>query len=251
MVKKTFDCVSNLGYKTLCISGCSFTYNNSQSDVCSWPYYLRDLAGFSKVIDSSLPGSGNYHIMNSLIWNLETHQPDISDTLVIVMWSGNNRDDNIVCSNMINNQPYFYFSNDVAAGISGGIGGTGNYIASHSAEPVKSENSRAVENFLYIVTTYYYLKSKKYKFLFLDYLDSSLRKNLNLTNDIEIRNYLDKDCVKKLDYMINYDITNIYKYAVYNNLLSDDLFHPSPNGHFEWTKNELLPFLKKYYNNHN
>jgi hypothetical protein len=78
----------------LLVSGCSFTYNNSWSVPVSWPYYLRDLACFDRVIDTSQVGAGNNHVFNSIINEIESN-PDIrpDNTLVIVMLSGMTRTD--------------------------------------------------------------------------------------------------------------------------------------------------------------
>jgi hypothetical protein len=245
-IPKQFDTAHNLGYKNLYVSGCSFTYNNSEEHLCTWPYYLRDKGGFENVVDSSLGGAGNYHISNSLIWTLENNNPNPKDTLVIVMWSGNNRDDKIISANNINDYPMtFYYNNDTVSGISGGLLGEGNHICRCDGD-IKSSESRAVENFLYITSTYYYLKAKGYRFLFLDFLDRSIT---NIANDFDIRDFLEQAHVEKLNNMFNQNIENIYKWAVRHNMLDSDDFHPSANGHLSWTTEILLPYLVDNYLN--
>jgi hypothetical protein len=94
-IKKQFDTVHNFDIKNLIVGGCSFTYNNHETSAVTWPYYLRDLGGFEQVLDCSLPGAGNSHIADSLQWALEVDRPEPADSLVIVMWSGCDRDDYI------------------------------------------------------------------------------------------------------------------------------------------------------------
>jgi len=95
-IPKQFNTEIDLGYKNLIVSGCSFTRNFRNMVTTSWPHYLRDLGGFSYVTDLALSGAGNYHIATSMQWYLENNTVDINDTLIIVMWSGNDRDDEIV-----------------------------------------------------------------------------------------------------------------------------------------------------------
>jgi hypothetical protein len=39
-------------------------------------------------------------------------------------------------------------------------------------------------------------------------------------------------------------ITDPYTWALENDLLTDDDFHPSPDGHLDWTQKVLLPKLQ-------
>lgn len=104
-IKKQFDTIADLGINYLIVSGCSFTYNNHDSFAASWPYYLKDLGGFTQVLDCSLPGAGNQHISNSLLWALNIDQPDPKNSLIVVMWSGNDRDD-YICPESNNSDTY-------------------------------------------------------------------------------------------------------------------------------------------------
>lgn len=248
-IAKQFDTEINLGYKNLVVSGCSFTYNNSETGAVTWPYYLRDLAGIDQVYDCSLPGAGNYHICHSTTWALETNNFDPNDTLVIVMWSSHNRDDAIISADSLNNFPMTFSYNDlVVSGISGGnhpaSKGNAKISAIKDMDQIKSVGSRTVENYLYVSMLYHYMRQKQYKFLFLDYLDRSIP---NRGYDFEICDGLDNNLKSKYREMIEYNIENLYRFAIKNNLLDADDFHPSPNGHLMWIRKHLLPFLKSNY----
>lgn len=248
-IPKQFETDTNLGYKNLIVGGCSFTYNNSETCAITWPYYLRDLAGIDQTYDCSLPGAGNYHICLSTIWALETNNFDPRDTLIIVMWSGHNRDDAIMSVKSLNTYPMTFSYNDsVVSGISGG-----NYPESNGntqnqsikdIDQIKTVESRTVENYLYVSILYNYLLQKQYNFLFLDYLDRSIP---NLGYDFQICDYLDDNLKSKYRNMVEYSVENLYRYAIKNDLLTTDDFHPSPDGHLAWTKEHLLPFLKSNY----
>jgi hypothetical protein len=248
-IPKQFETDTNLGYKNLLVSGCSFTYNNSENSAVTWPYYLKDLAGIDQVYDCSLPGAGNYHICHSTIWALETNNFDPKDTLVIIMWSSHNRDDAIISANSLNTFPMkFSYNNSVVSGISGGNHPEGKGNAQNQSikdiDQIKTIESRTVENYLYVSMLYHYLSQRQYKFLFLDYLDRSIP---NRGYDFEIRNYLDDSLKSKYHDMVEYSVENLYRFAIKNDLLDADDFHPSPKGHLLWTKKYLLPFLKSNY----
>jgi hypothetical protein len=156
-IAQTFDMQHNFGCSNLVVSGSSFTYNNSDQDSCTWPYYLRDLGGFERVYDTSLPGAGNAHIATSLQWSLENHSVDPADSMVVVMWAFNNTDDFIVDSTATKQYPFHYhYTRTVQSGI---VGGAENYRTQRPAnlsltpnvDQLKSPQSRAVENYLAIV----------------------------------------------------------------------------------------------------
>ena len=234
----------DFGYDNLVVSGCSFTYNNSVTTACTWPYYLRELGNFKKVYDCSLPGAGNYHISHSLQWELGEGKLDPNNTLVVVMWSGNDRDDLIGTKDILNDYPmsYYYFSSAVSL-ITGGSHQEAYVNTSaniKSINTVKSHQSRAVENFLYRDSLKTWLDHRGYRSVFLEYIDRSLP---NRTKDFEITPYLPPSYQKRLN-----DITSqcmdLYTFSLKNDLLFNDDFHPSDEGHIQWTKEILIPFLK-------
>lgn len=245
-IKKQFDTAYNFGLRNLIVSGCSFTHNNHESAAVTWPYYLRDIGGFDQVLDCSMPGAGNYHISNSLIWALENDRPDPEYSLVVVMWSGNDRDD-YICPASQDNGSYpfrFAYSEKVITGISGGPhqdakGNISPIFKQFSA--IKTAESRAIENYLYISHTWHYLKSSGFKFMFLEFLNNNLPSR---TSHFDIKQYLPMNVAKKLHSMME-NITDPYTWALKNNLLTDDDFHPNPEGHLSWTRNVLLPHMNQ------
>jgi len=249
-IRKTFAIDYNFQLKNLVVSGCSFTSNTSEDCAVSWPYYLRDLGGFDKVISTALPGAGNYHIAKSLQWTIETQQPDPDNSLIIVMWSGNDRDDIIVNSEFIKKDylkkesaaSKFDFSENVGSGITGGISGESNLNLHFFKDLnyIKSKKSRAIENYLIISSLWQYLMSHNYKFLFLNYLDLSLP---NRTLDFDITEYLPQSLINKYRSFFS-NVPNIYSWCLEKDLLWHDDFHPSPDGHLHWTRNALIPSLK-------
>jgi hypothetical protein len=245
-INRQFPIIHNFGIQNLIVSGCSFTYNNHDTVPVAWPYYLKDLGGFNQVLDTSMPGAGNSHISDSLIWGLEIERPDPATSLVIVMWSGHDRDDYICSNEYINNHPEnFYYSKNVRSSITGGNApeSAGNNISDglKKLSMTKTLESRAIENYLYIAKTYQYLKSLNYKFLFLNFINPT--EPVGGTNTFDIKKYLPKLAKEKLDLMMT-EIVDPYHFAVRHNLLGGDKFHPIPHGHLRWTKKVLIPHLQ-------
>jgi len=246
-IPKTFGSLYDFGIKNLIVGGCSFTYNNSDQHICSWPYYLRDMGSFDTVLDCSLPGAGNSHIASSLQWSLAAQQPDPDNSLVIVMWSGNDRDDFLCNSTKLNGYPMRYdFSDQVSSAISGGShpNNRGNIVnATWEVKEFKSPQSRAIENFLYVLSLHAWLTVNGYRFVFLHWLDRNLPSR---AEDFDIEPLLPRQLAQQYKKMFS-PIEDIYSWSLKHNYLDSDDFHPSVDGHLSWTKSVLIPFLKQVY----
>jgi hypothetical protein len=244
-IQKQFETVHDFGIQNLIVSGCSFTYNNHETSAVAWPYYLRDLGGFEQVLDCSLPGAGNNHIANSLQWAIEVDKPAPDSSLVIVMWSGCDRDD-YICSDSNDNKQYpfsFKYTNSVISGICGGSSpqSKGNTIAGlKDLAQTKTLESRSIENYLYINGLWHYLKNLEYRFIFLNFLDGNLPSR---TYHFDITKHLPIAPKNQYNSMLT-KITDPHTWALKNDLLIDDDFHPSPAGHLDWTQKVLLPKLQ-------
>lgn len=239
---RCFDSIHDFGLKNLIVSGCSFTYNNNEH-LCTWPFYLRDLGNFQEVLDCSLPGAGNAHILWSMQWAITVKEPDPKDSLVVIMWSGNDRDDLICDATNITDYPFrFDYSKSVSSGISGGSDedSKGN-VGSHEwpVRKLKSHRSRAIENFLYVSSLHSWLQTRGFRFVFLKHMNSLIP---NRTLDFEIKNFLPQSVANKYSDMMD-DVEDLYTWAVKTNQLMEDDFHPTPDGHLSWTKERLLPYL--------
>lgn len=227
---RVFEIVNDLKYKNLLVGGCSFTYNISDTDSSSWPYYLRDKCGFDQVYDCSVEGASNYQIFSSIIYALETNNFDPVETLVIIMWSGYNRESKIVSADRVSNQKYVYNYNSQVSCI--------NTTFLNNRVNQKSNESQALENYVHITSTWNYLKNRGYQFLFLNFVDPTI-KNKNTFN---IEQFLPVELKKKFTSMFT-DIENFFVYCVKHNHLQEDQFHPTMQGHLDWTHNVLAPAL--------
>jgi hypothetical protein len=109
----------------------------------------------------------------------------------------------------------------------------------------KSNESRAIENYLYIAKTYQYLKSLNYKFLFLNFINlkEPVRGEVGGTDSFDIRKHLPNLAKQKLNSMMT-EIDDPYHFSVRYNLIDADNFHPSYYGHLRWTRKILIPHLQ-------
>jgi len=251
-IPKQFTITTDLGFENLLVGGCSFTYNNSDQDCCTWPYYLRDLGNFSQVYDCSMPGAGNQHIVNTIIYSIEKYDLDPANTLVLILWAGNDRDDYIVDQKHLNNYPYVYaYEPGVCSAITGGedISNLGNtkLDAVLQLKSAKSPLARSVDNYVRVASLYSYLQNKGFKFFFMEFRDFALP---GRDRNFDPRDYLDPALSKKFDSMISNPSQNFHKYCLRGDLMTSDDFHPSPDGHLSYTRSVLLPWLANKLGKH-
>ena len=189
-IKKQFDKIVDLGYDNLVVGGCSFSYTNVSGVPTTWPYYFRDLAGFKDVFSCAMPGAGNNFISQSIVWGLETKKLSSETTMVVVMWSGHDREDAIFSSDAIDNSAnYVYnFTDNVCHGTTGGSSrnGDGNtrWFGYRDIHKYKNFESRAVENAIWKIQLKRYLDASGYKSIFVDFLDPSVPNRLPENFDI-------------------------------------------------------------------
>ena len=68
------------------------------------------------------------------------------------------------------------------------------------------------------------------------------------TCDFDIKEYLPKHLGADYQNMIT-PMMDLYTYSLGRNYLMDDMIHPSPTGHLQWTRQHLLTILESKYKN--
>jgi hypothetical protein len=226
-------------FKNLLVSGCSFTYNNSEKDLCSWPYYLRDLAGFEEVYDCSQSGAGSNHIFNSIINEIETN-PNINtkDTLIIIMWSGLTRTD--VIAEQAITKPWHHMSNynfdDQYATLSLFYGVNGSTHLDRLCQQYKklvSVDAQVYESLIKIIALKAYIDQKGFKTVITSWKDPMLELQNTTINQAIVQSAL--STINDIDYLDSY--ANLKK-------LKESDGHPNPMGYLGWTREHLLPYLE-------
>jgi hypothetical protein len=237
-------------FKKLLVNGCSYTWNNSESTAVTWPYYLRDMAGFDQVYDCSQGGSGSSHIFHSTINEIETNQ-NISpeDTLIVINWSGLHRVDVISQKNTdiwidatnhaynfyLDNR-YCYFDNFITLPFFRPYQKSKTLLDDLVVQFYKivSDDGQIIASATQILALFEYLKNKKYTTVFL-YFETTLKKELAMIKN----DFLSNAVISKIA-----DVKSIGEYANEKLLRIPGDGHPSPDAHLGWTKEHLIPYLE-------
>jgi hypothetical protein len=237
-IAKQFQSTHQTRFKNLLVSGCSYTWNNSEQHVCSWPYYLRDISGFDQVIDCSQSGAGSNHIFNSVVNEIETN-PDINkhNTLVVVMWSGLTRTDVIAAQDIT--KPWHNMSNynfdQKFATLS-----IFNHVVKNDPLSVLCQQYKRIidtdaqiyESILKILALDCYLKEKGFYFVFTSWMDPSPELDR-----------IDSPMTSKVFGLLSSLIPYLNEYAEQNNQ-KESCGHPTPDGYLSWTRQCLVPYLR-------
>lgn len=229
-MKKNLPTIAQAPFKRLVSGGCSFSENHSEDYPTSWPYYLADSLGIEQVTNVAYGGMGNRYISDSVHWLLEIEDFDPVDTLVVVMWSGFDRHSYLITDDTESKK--FKFTDQVQ-------------VARSDREDSKGIPARAVQNYLYISNLYHYLHSRGYTSFFIDWLDRSIPSR---STDVDIVPYLPEALQQRFLTMVDRGPRNFYEYAVRNNQLDIDDFHPNMQAHYGWTTQVLAPWIIKELN---
>lgn len=220
------ECLENFDWKHL-------TY-------LTWPIYTRDLLDISTVYDYSCSGAGNYHICNSVIHGLETDKTILPEnTLVIVMWSGFDRDDFLVDRNAIKKNDWSYhYDPNTSVCCSGGLLGDSNSLLSiENIKKIKSWHSRCVENYLYIVSLKNYLENRGFEYYF-----------TNFSSDVKQHGF---DIKAYCNFNFN-DLFTVRPFLGDFAVGTVDGSHPTAEWHHRWSEEILIPYiLSNEIPNHN
>jgi hypothetical protein len=235
---KQFGSTHQTKFTNLLVSGCSFTWNNSEQHVCSWPYYLRDIAGFDQVVDCSQSGAGTNHIFNSVVNELETdNNLNKHNTLILVMWSGLSRTDVIATQNIT--KPWHCMSNYTFdqrfATLSIWNNATDRDPLSMLCQQYKrlvDTDAQIYESLLKILALESYLKQKEFNFVFTSWMDPTPELDC-IDSPLTSRVF---DSVSALTPYLN-------EYAEQAQQKESD-GHPTPDGYLSWTRQCLIPYLE-------
>lgn len=249
---RTFDVECDLGYRDLIVSGCSFSNNFNKNHIHTWPYYLRDLGGFEKVWNRSCAGAGNSHIVRSIISCIELGDFDPAHTLVVVMWSGYDRDDFLVDPKVVNQknlksspQDYFSYTDDVTIGVTGGLLGDSNLLINvENIKKIKSVQSRALENYILMQSLAGYLDAHHFKYVFTEFSTPGKMNDTNFDPLPHLPNKLQEPFCK----LVRSVVPNLGDWALpqleyYKEHKGGDGYHPDADQHLSWTRSVLLPYL--------
>jgi len=237
-IDKQFGSTHQTRFSNLLVSGCSFTWNNSEQHVCSWPYYLRDISGFDQVIDCSQSGAGTNHIFNSVVNELETNSNLNKDnTLVVIMWSGLSRTDVVATQDIT--RPWHHMSNynfdQRFATLTIWNNATGREPLSVLCQQYKrliDTDAQIYESLLKILALECYLKQKAFDFVFTSWMDP--------TPELD---RIDSPLTSRVGDLLSALTPYLNEYAEQTQQKESD-GHPTPDGYLSWTRQCLIPYLE-------
>jgi hypothetical protein len=236
----------------LLVSGCSYTWNNSETESVTWPYYLRDLAGFDRVVDCSQPGSGYNHTHTAVVTELETNtELTPESTLVVIMWSGNERVDITADRDLVESCTDLEIP-DLGAGLSSLnltsvtslnlFNRPSDWRNRHQRERnadvahlrdrygrLISTRAQVLESAVRLISLAGYLDSRGFDYVFLDWDDS--RHSILIPQ-------LDPWAQGRFA-----DIETLGSWASRRQQRIPNDGHPSPDAHLSWTQEVLIPYL--------
>ena len=239
---RSFAPLAKPRFQNLLVSGCSFTYNDSDQHICSWPYYMRDLGGFSQVLDCSQSGAGNNHVFNSVVNEIETNPAVAADnTVVIVMWSGLTRTDVIATPDITrkwHSESNYHFNNWFSTfSIFNRPQGSGYRALEELCQLYKrtvSVDAQVYESLIKMIALRAYLDQRGFESVALSWKDPALEyHNRNIDQCI-----IDS-AVQTLDTTVEY----LDSYAQRHCEQAPD-GHPTGAGYLGWTRNCLLPAMQ-------
>ena len=240
-IAKTFDATYQTTFSNLLVSGCSFTYNNSDQHACSWPYYLKDLCGFKEVYDCSQSGAGQNHILYSIVNEIETTD-DITpeNTFVIIEWSGFTRVDVIADSEITKDihfmSNYKYNKRFATLSISEDEPGEKTDIGSLNKmyRKLVDPDAQIYQGCLNICLMKNYLESKGFNYVFTSMMDP--RPELQ-----RVKNILVQETEKLLS-----NLEFLHEFSVSTHRV-ESCGHPTPDCYLDWTRSHLIPYLENVY----
>lgn len=245
-LSKVFTSTHQATKPNLLVSGCSYTWNNSQVHICTWPYYLRDIANYQEVYDCSQSAAGNAHIFNSIVYELETN-PDLnaSNTDIIIMWSGLERTDILAAESLVQqwyHMDHMTFSSGQFASLN--VWPDARWAKGHkdvnqflkTYRVLIDNRAQILESALKILACYNYLRNKGFNPIFTTYMPMEPR--LTLLGENLIANSV-------LNLLANIQDLDSYTTMSGSRIPNDN--HPTPDSHLAWTRNILVPFLTGQY----
>ena len=240
-LKRQFSQKYKSNFKNLLVSGGSYVWNNSSDCSVTWPYYLRDIAGFEEVYDCSQAGSGITHVFNSVINEIETTKNfNAEDTLVILMLNNFAATDTIATQDITrpwHNTSNYDFNNKFSSlSLFKSFKNMTKDTSNSSLKKLCIDYAKHIdmdaqiyENLIKMKALRAYLNEKKFTYILLNWKKSHLP---------EVNNYVAQ--VEELD-----NWTERHKMRIPND------GHPTPDAHLKWTQEILIPYLdeKKFIEN--
>lgn len=220
--------------KILVTSGCSFTSSTLRLDCASsWPGVVRDRCRFDHVVDWSFPGAGNLYISDSIIKYIETLDDQTKQQIfVIIMWSGLDREEEIVESSQL---PFI-----------------NNFSYQIRLKKQLTKKQQALDSYRHIIRTKQYLETQNIPFAFTFYINLLNPPFLPVRDTThQFEGFVDSDIlnnIRKITWIPKDSKDYLYDFSFYQDYIdqSPDQYHPSYSCVLDWTDTVLLPSMAQH-----
>jgi len=246
--------------KNIVSSGCSFTYGQY-----TWPNFVKAALPAQQLYNVSAGAAGNEYIASSVVDCIQCQDLDPADTLVLVMWSGADRIDKLVsgeywyllsdyeCKVKIDDRPdgYWIFS-----------GGHCNAWLDHP-ETIKlfqpdyitaDPHTFSKKSLQYIMALESFLVARGFRYRFMSFTNcwDPSQESAGQTNWSVAHFARDTAMMMQWDFspwvFVNQRRDGIYELCCQRDLISDDDFHPSPEGQRVFAEEFLIPNIVEMLN---
>ena len=218
----------NCDYDLLISSGCSFTAStNTLKFPETWPGYVIERCNIDSCMDMSWHGMGNLYIKESIEYALQ-NKPKDKKPLVIIMWSGLDRVDNISYNNS-------------------GIKLGNKFYKRENAKDRQHSIEQSIDNILY---TKKLLESENIDFVFTSFVNLIKPPYIRgRDGGVKFTDLKNKNKLKLLDnvnFVPESGMDYFFEWTFINDYFDDDTdyFHPPKSAQLDWTDKILLPNLE-------
>jgi len=231
-------------WTTLMVAGCSYVWNNSEEHECTWPYYLQDMLGISRVLDLSQSGGGPDLAFNAVVNELHTDQTISPDnTLVLVMWPELTRTDVIVHWSEMIEQKHpmsLHKFSDKFCNLSIRMPTDGKdviSVMSRSYKMLVQPDAQMYQSLIKIKALSAVLEHKKFEWVFLPWKTVTKTSLAKANIPYQIADAIELfENICPLD-----DFTDRTNQRIPND------GHPTPDAHLQWTRQHLMPGLMQKF----
>lgn len=246
--------------KNLVVSGCSFTQGDE-----SWAHVIQKHFNIAKLFNLGSGGAGNRYICNSVIDAVQHNHLAPEETLVLVMWSGPSRFDELVSGeywHLLSDYHYKIKSDHNEDGYWIHSGGRGNSWQDH-VETVKLFRQKYVvsdplaickQTLANILALENFLQNRAFDYRFMSYVNYwKAGEESTVQGDFSLTHFCgDLPAYQQLDFdrwiFSNTGKDCLYEFCLENQLLEDDQFHPTTTGYREFVRRIILPQIDSLRN---
>ena len=245
--------------KNLVVSGCSFTAGKN-----SWARCVQDQLSVPNLFNVGSIGAGNRYIASSIIDVLQHHCLAPKETVILAMWSGPGRVDELVSGEywyLLEDYPYKTFVLDCDDTYWIHSGGRGNSWLDHQETKKLFQHKYVTsdpfvlckETLVHMSHLQNFLQNHGFRYKFMSYVNYWIPDKESVGNgDFSLTHFCsDWPTYRALEFQhwifVNQQKDSLYEFCAAHDCVSSDNFHPTSLGHQQFAQQIILPQLDFEY----